>query len=75
MDEYNYKKSLDSKNLTFELPGSTLHFAPVFNFKIIYMLLKINPNFKSKTLIDCEQKIIINVVQDLKEIELDIAEM
>ncbi len=70
-----YKKSLDSKNHTFELPGSTLHFAPVFNFKIIYMLLKINPNFKSKTLIDCEQKITINVVQDLKEIELDIAEM
>jgi hypothetical protein len=30
-----YKKSLDSKNRTFELPGSILHFDPVFNFKII----------------------------------------
>jgi hypothetical protein len=38
------------------------------------MLLKINPNFKSKTLIDCEQKFTINV-EDLKEIELDIAEL
>lgn len=36
---------------------------------------KINPDFDSKNLPDCEQKITINVLLDLKEIELDMAEM
>jgi hypothetical protein len=39
------------------------------------MLLKINPDFDSKTLLDCEQKITIKVLLDLKEIELDMADM
>jgi aminopeptidase N len=39
------------------------------------MLLKISPDFDSKTLVDCEQKITIRVLFDLKEIELDVAEM
>ena len=39
------------------------------------MLLKIKPDFNLKTLIDCEQKITISVLQDLDEIELDVAEM
>ncbi|MER5174319.1 MAG: M1 family metallopeptidase [Candidatus Nitrosocosmicus sp.] len=67
--------SAATKNNTFEFPGSTVHYTPFFNFKIIFMLLKIKPDFNLKTLIDCEQKITINVLQDLNEIELDVAEM
>jgi aminopeptidase N len=39
------------------------------------MLLKISPDFISKTLIDCEQQLTIRTLQELQEIQLDIAEM
>ena len=60
---------------TFELPGSFVHRTPFLNFNILHMLLKLNPDFDSKTLVDCEQKITIKVLLDIKEIELDVAEV
>jgi len=59
----------------FELPGSKIQYTPFHIFEIKYMLLKIEPNFISKTLIDCEQKLKTKILHDLQEIKLDIAEM
>jgi hypothetical protein len=39
------------------------------------MLIKLNPDFNSNILRECEQKITINVLQNMNKIELDIAEM
>ena len=41
----------------FEFPGSIVHFSPRLNFTIIHMFLKINPNFQTKQLVNCHQKL------------------
>ena len=65
----------NSINKKFQLEGSTFHYAPLLPFKIDYMLLKINPDLKSKILKDCEQQLWITAQEDLDEIKLDIAEL
>lgn len=59
----------------FEFPGSILHFSPRLKFTILHMYLKINPNFEKKQLLNCQQKLKIKALQDIKEIILDIAEL
>jgi len=62
----------------FELPGTTPQYPPSSPFKIDYMSLVIRPNLKSKdkNLDNCIQYLnITSKKQDLKEIELDIAEI
>jgi aminopeptidase N len=73
-DSHNASSNASATN-TFEFPGSSVHHTPFLNFNILRMLLKINPDFDSKTLVDCETKITIKVLVDLREIELDMAEM
>src|SRR5688572_31049601 len=68
------ESSTDTTSI-FEFPGSKIQYTPFHLFEIKYMLLKIEPNFTSKTLIDCEQKLKIKILYDLQEIKLDIAEM
>ncbi len=62
----------------FELPGTTPQYPPSSPFKIDYMSLVIQPDLKSKdkNLDNCIQYLnITSKKQDLKEIELDIAEI
>ena len=59
----------------FNLPGSILHYPKSFSFKIDYMMLKMEPDFNSKTLKDCEQQLRITTNKDTNEIKLDIAEL
>lgn len=73
-DSHNASANASANN-TFEFPGSSVHHTPFLDFNILHMLLKINPDFDSKTLVDCETKITIKVLLDLKEIELDMAEI
>src|SRR4051812_8389734 len=62
----------------FELPGTGPQYPPSLPFKIDYMSLHIQPDLKSKdkNLDNCMQYFnITSKKQDLKEIELDIAEI
>ena len=59
----------------FNLPGSILHYPKSSSFKIDYMMLKMQPDFNSKTLKDCEQQLRITTNKDTNEIKLDIAEL
>jgi aminopeptidase N len=61
----------------FELPGTTPQYPPSLPFKIDYMSLFIEPDLRSKdkNLNNCIQYLNITAKQDLKEIELDIAEI
>jgi len=62
----------------FELPGTTPQYPPSSPFKIDYMCLVIQPDLisKDKNLDNCTQYLnITSKKQDLKEIELDIAEI
>jgi len=62
------------KNM-FEFPGSVSHQIPILSFTIKHMHIKIKPDFIEKTLVNCEQKLKVSILQDLKEIRLDIAEI
>lgn len=74
--KYSHNASANaSATNTFELPGSFVHHTPFLKFNILHMLLKLTPDFDSKTLVDCEQKTTIKVLLDIKEIELDMAEI
>ncbi len=59
----------------FEFPGSVSHQTPLLSFTISHMQLKIKPDLNNNTLVECEQKLYVTILQDLKEINLDIAEM
>src|ERR1044072_327835 len=59
----------------FEFPGSTIHFLPRLKFTITHMFLKISPNFKTKQLLNCQQKLKVKALQNIKEIILDVAEL
>jgi hypothetical protein len=63
------------KTKRFEFPVSTHHYLQLLSFTIVYMLLKIKPDFDSNTLKDCEQKLKITACQDINEIKLDVAEI
>jgi len=73
----NYDKNLDrdpsKKNFAF--PGSELHEAPIFSFKIEHMKLRIQPDFVNKILGDCAQQLRVRASQDISFISLDISEM
>ena len=64
-----------SINKVFAFPGSTAHHLPLLPFTIDYMVLKIKPDFESKTLTDCEEILQISARREINELELDIAEM
>ena len=68
-------ESWTDSNSIFEFPGSRIQYTLFRIFQIKYLLLKIEPNFISKTLVNCEQKLKIKILYDLQEIKLDIAEM
>jgi aminopeptidase N len=72
---HTQRESLDDTTSIFDFPGSKIQYELFPTFVIEFMLLKIEPNFISKTLINCEQKLKIKLLYDLKEIKLDIAEM
>ena len=59
----------------FEFPGSIVHFPRRLKFTINHMYLKITPNFETKQLLNCHQKLKIKALQDIKEIILDVAEL
>jgi aminopeptidase N len=59
----------------FVFPGSVAHYLLLLPFTIDHMVLKIKPDFKSKTLADCEEILQITARRVIKEVELDIAEM
>ena len=59
----------------FSYLGSTAHYPKVLSFTIDYMWLTIRPDFGSRTLKDCLQKLRITACKQLNEIELDIAEL
>lgn len=59
----------------FAFPGSSFHFSPRLKYTITHMTLKIFPNFNTKQLLNCQQKLKIKALQNLKEIVLDIAEL
>jgi aminopeptidase N len=59
----------------FEFPGSSIHFLPRLKFTITHMFLKISPNFKTKELLNCQQKLKVKALQNIKEIVLDVAEL
>ncbi|HEY7572021.1 MAG TPA: M1 family metallopeptidase, partial [Nitrososphaeraceae archaeon] len=60
---------------TFAFPGSTTHYLPLLPFDIKYMVLKLEPDFESKTLANCEEILQLIARREITEIELDIAEM
>ena len=57
----------------FSYLGSTAHYPKVLSFTIDYMWLTIRPDFGSRTLKDCLQKLRITALKQLNEIELDVA--
>jgi aminopeptidase N len=59
----------------FVFPGSVAHYMPLLPFTIDHMALKIKPDFRSKTLADCEEILQITARRAIKNVELDIAEM
>ncbi|HYO06022.1 MAG TPA: M1 family aminopeptidase, partial [Phototrophicaceae bacterium] len=59
----------------FEFPGSVSHQTPFLSFTINHMHLKVKPDLSKNTLAECEQKLKVIMLKDLKEIKLDIAEM
>jgi hypothetical protein len=59
----------------FSYLGSTAHYPKVLSFTIDYVWLTIRPDFGSKTLKDCVQKLRITARKQLNEIELDMAEL
>ena len=59
----------------FAFPGSTAHHLPLLPFTIEYMVIKLKPDFESKTLTDCEEILQITARREIGELELDIAEM
>ena len=69
------KKIEESQTKIFQFPGSQTHYPSLFSFEINYMTLKIKPNFNKKNLVGCEQQLKIKVLQEIKEIKFDIAEM
>jgi aminopeptidase N len=58
----------------FELPGSKPHYAPSLSFTINNMRLKLEPDFINYT-ITCDQILEITALQDIRNIELDVAEL
>ena len=70
--ELRMSLAIDKK---FEFPGSIVHFPRRLKFTIIHMYLKITPNFETKQLLNCHQKLKIKALQDIKEIILDVAEL
>jgi aminopeptidase N len=73
MQNGNVYPSMRSKK--FEVPGSMPHYPQLLSFTIDYMMLKIKPDFDSNTLKDCTQKLKIIALEDINEINLDIAEI
>ncbi|HZH39332.1 MAG TPA: hypothetical protein VEX17_04645, partial [Bacillales bacterium] len=59
----------------FEFPGSVSHQTPFLPFTISHMQLKVKPDMSKNTLVECKQKLRITILQDLKEIKLDMDEM
>lgn len=59
----------------FAFPGSTTHHLSLLPFIIKYMVIKLKPDFESKTLTDCEEVLQITARREIGELELDIAEM
>jgi aminopeptidase N len=61
----------------FEMPGSTPQYPPSLSFKIDYMSLIIKPDLKSKSnnLTNCKEILNITAIQNIKKIELNIAEI
>ena len=59
----------------FAFPGSTTHYLSILPFDIKYMVIRIMPDFESKTLTDCEEVLKITARREIDELELDIAEM
>ena len=59
------------------MPGSIPQYPPTLLFKIDYMSLIIKPRLKSKSnnLINSKEILNITAIQDIKKIELDIAEL
>jgi aminopeptidase N len=64
----------DTKEKSFELPGSRAHYAPSLSFTINHMRLEIEPHLQRHT-ISCEQRLSIVTLQDTDTIELDAAEL
>jgi hypothetical protein len=61
---FQIESSTDTNSI-FEFPGSRIQYTFFLIFQIKYMLLKIEPNFISKTLVNCEQKLKIKILYDL----------
>jgi aminopeptidase N len=59
----------------FAFPGSITHYLSLLPFEIKYMMLKLEPDFGSKTLANCEEILQITARREITEIELDIAEL
>jgi aminopeptidase N len=72
-EKYGYiSRSLENM---FEFPGSVSHQIPVLPFTINHMHLKIKPDLDKNILANCEQKLNITILRDLRELSLDISEM
>jgi aminopeptidase N len=73
------KQSEDLKGISegFEMPGSVPQYPPSLSFKIDYMSLIISPDLKSdnNSLTNCKEILNITAIQDIKKLELDIAEI
>jgi aminopeptidase N len=59
----------------FLFPGSIEHYPPILPVKIDHMTLKIQPDFESSILKNCEEILRITALQNISEIGLDIAEI
>ena len=73
----NRSEDLKGISEVFEMPGSLPQYPPTLSFKIDYMSLIINPDLKSESnnLTNCKEILNITAIQDIKKIELDIAEI
>src|SRR5215831_17820258 len=65
----------EHKSEAFAFPGSTTHYLSLLPFDVQYMFLKLQPDFESKTLTNCEEILQIKANREITELELDIAEM
>ena len=49
----------------FAFPGRTTHYLSILPFDIKYMVIRIKPDFESKTLTDCEEVLQITARREI----------
>jgi aminopeptidase N len=74
-ENYDKESNNESSKKNFAFPGSQMHEIPIFSFTIEHMSLSIHPDFFSKILVNCDQKLRVRAFQDISHISLDISEI